>query len=56
MKKLMYVNLAFVLCISIACNATKRAETKRKRDAEKMEQLEKDKKQFESDNQKDLGK
>ena len=56
MKKLFYVTLACMSIILTSCNASKRAEAKKKQDAEKMDRLEKDKKQFENDNQKDLGK
>jgi hypothetical protein len=47
------------LTFVIACGASKKAEReadKRKKDAAKMEQLEKDKKQFEQRNNSDLGK
>lgn len=53
------LSLIGLLSLLFSCGATKkaeRAEAKRKREAAKLEQLEKDKQQFEQRNKGDLGK
>lgn len=58
MKKTALFTTLAVCLIAASCGAqkTKRAEAKQKREAERMEKLEKDKKQFEQKNSNDLGK
>ena len=52
------VAFTLVTCITIlaSCSSAKRIEAKRKKEQEKMEQLESDKKQFELKNRNELGK
>jgi hypothetical protein len=54
MKKGMIVSYALAGVLMVACNSAKRAEAEKQRNKEKMEQLEKDKQNFEQKNQKEL--
>ncbi len=56
MKTLICSLLMFIILLTTSCSATKKAEAKRKREQEKLEQLEADKKQFEQKNRDELGK
>lgn len=54
MKKFMLMTCAAALILTVACNSAKRAEAEKKRTQEKMDQLEKDKQDFENKNQPQL--
>jgi hypothetical protein len=58
MKKILLFSTLAICIIGTSCGAQKarRAEAKQKREAARMEKLEKDKKQFEQQNSNDLGK
>lgn len=56
MKTLVSSIFLFIILVTTSCSAAKRAEASRKKEQEKLEQLENDKKQFEQKNTKELGK
>ena len=58
MKKILLLTTLATCLIATSCGAQKarRAEAKQKKEAARLEKLEKDKKQFEQQNSKDLGK
>lgn len=53
-----FIPILFVLCTVIltSCSSAKRAEMQQKKQQERLQQLEKDKQQFEEKNRKELGK
>ena len=58
MKKILLFSTLSICLIFASCGAhkAKRAEAKQKKEAARLEKLEKDKKQFEQQNSRDLGK
>ena len=54
MKKLTLIVCAASLMLTVACSSAKRAEAEKRRNQEKMDQLEKDQQDFEKKNEKQL--
>ena len=56
MKTLLSSFVLLLVLVTTSCSTTQRAEAKRKKELEKLEQLETDKKNFENKNRNELGK